>query len=49
MDASFNDDKAGRLLKDLWAEFSKMYKGRLSMIKKQTNLTANVYDQQFKQ
>lgn len=47
-DASYSDDKAGRLLNDIRGEFSKMYKGRLSLIKKQTNLTANVYDQQFK-
>ena len=47
-DASFSDDKVARLLEDLRAEFSKMYQGRLSLIKKQTNLTANVYDQPFK-
>ena len=46
--ASFSDDKAARFLEDLRAEFSKMYQGRLSLIKKQTNLTANVYDQPFK-
>jgi len=47
-DAGFSEDKAARLLEDLRAEFSKMYQGRLSLIKKQTNLTANVYDQPFK-
>lgn len=48
-DAGFSDDKAGRFLDDLRAEFSKMYQGRLSLIKGQTNLTANVYDKPFKQ
>lgn len=47
-DAGFSDDKAGRFLEDLRAEFSKMYQGRLSLIKGQTNLTANVYDKPFK-
>ena len=48
-DAGFSDDKAGRFLDDLRAEFSKMYQGRLSLIKGQTNLTANVYDKPFNQ
>ena len=43
-----SDDKVAKLLEDLRGEFSKMYQGRLSLIKKQTNLTANVYDQPFK-
>lgn len=47
-DAGFSEDKVTRLLNDLRSEFSKMYQGRLSMIQKQTNLTANVYDQPFK-
>ncbi len=47
-DGSFSDDKTTRLLGDLRSEFSKMYQGRLSLIQKQTNLTANVYDQPFK-
>ena len=47
-EASMSDDKVTKLLEDLRAEFSKMYQGRLSLIKKQTNLTANVYDQPFK-
>ena len=45
---SFTDDKVARFLDDIRTEFSKMYQGRLSLIKKQTNLTANVYDQPFK-
>lgn len=47
-DASLSEEKAARLLEDLRGEFSKMYQGRLSLIRKQTNLTANVYDQPFK-
>lgn len=47
-EASMSDDKVAKLLEDLRGEFSKMYQGRLSLIKKQTNLTANVYDQPFK-
>jgi GTPase involved in cell partitioning and DNA repair len=47
-EGSFPEDKATRFLNDLRSEFSKMYQGRLSLIKKQTNLTANVYDQPFK-
>jgi hypothetical protein len=47
-ESGFGDDKASRFLEDLRAEFAKMYQGRLSVIKKQTNLTANVYDQPFK-
>ena len=43
-----SEEKITRLLEDLRAEFSKMYQGRLTLIKKQTNLTANVYDQPFK-
>jgi hypothetical protein len=46
--ATFTEEKATRFLTDLKNEFSKMYQGRLSLIKKQTNLTANVYDQPFK-
>jgi|LauGreDrversion4_2_1035121.scaffolds.fasta_scaffold957659_1 hypothetical protein len=38
-ESSFNEDKAKRFLEDLRVEFSKMYQGRLSLIKKQTNLT----------
>ena len=47
-DSSFSEDKAQRFLSEIRVEFSKMYQGRLSMIKKQSNLTANVYDQPFK-
>ena len=47
-DSSFPEDKAQRFLSEIRLEFSKMYKGRLSMIKKQSNLTANIYDQPFK-
>ncbi len=47
-DSGFGEEKAQRFLQELRTEFSKMYQGRLSMIKKQTNLTANVYDQPFK-
>ena len=43
-DSSMSEDKVTRLLEDLKAEFSKMYQGRLSLIKKQTNLAPNVYD-----
>ena len=42
--AAFSEDKATRFLQDLRNEFSKMYQGRLSLITKQTNLSANVYD-----
>jgi hypothetical protein len=47
-DSALPEDKVGRLLEELRGEFSKMYQGRLSLIRKQTNLTANVYDQPFK-
>ena len=47
-DISFNEDKAQRFLSEIRTEFSKMYQGRLSLIKKQSNLTSNVYDQPFK-
>lgn len=47
-EGNFSEEKASRFLNDLRSEFSKMYQGRLSLIKKQTNLTANVYDQPFK-
>lgn len=43
-DASLTEERTTRLLGDLRNEFSKMYQGRLSLIRKQTNLTANVYD-----
>ena len=33
-DSSFSEDKAQRFLSEIRAEFSKMYQGRLSMIKK---------------
>jgi hypothetical protein len=47
-ETSFTEDKAQRFLSEIRTEFSKMYQGRLSLIKKQSNLTANVYDQPFK-
>jgi len=47
-DSSFPEDRPQRFLSEIRLEFSKMYQGRLSMIKKQSNLTANVYDQPFK-
>mmetsp|Transcript_15518 Transcript_15518/g.11300 ORF Transcript_15518/g.11300 Transcript_15518/m.11300 type:complete len:88 (+) Transcript_15518:164-427(+) len=47
-DDSYNEEKAFRLLADLHTEFSKVYKGNLHLIQKQTNLTPNCFDKMFK-
>lgn len=49
VDDSYSEDKAYRFLEDLKGEFSKIYKGNLQFIMKQTNLTPNCYDKLFRQ
>jgi hypothetical protein len=48
IDDNYNEDKAFRFLTELKAEFAKLYKGNLSYIMKQTNLTPNCYDKMFR-
>ena len=48
VDSSYSDQKAMKFLTDLKNEFAKIYKGNLSFIKKQTNLTPNCYDNMSK-
>lgn len=47
-DSDYPEDKLYRFLEDLKKEFSSIYKGNLSFIFKQTNLTPNCYDKPFK-
>ena len=47
-DKSFNEDKAYRFLGDIKDQLSNVYKGNLSFILRQSNLTANCYDKMFK-
>jgi hypothetical protein len=49
VDASFNEEKAFRFLVDIKTDFTKIYKGNLPFILKQTNLTPNCFDKMFKQ
>lgn len=47
-DLNFGEDKAQRMAADLHVELSKMYKGNLEFIRKQSNLKPNVFDKVFK-
>ena len=48
-DGDYNEEKAYRFLGDMKEEFTRMYKGNLGIIFKQTNLAPNCYDKIFKQ
>ncbi len=47
-DGEYNEEKAYRFLGDMKEEFTRMYKGNLGIIFKQTNLAPNCYDKIFK-
>ena len=47
-DQNYPEDKLKRFLEDIKRDFSAIYKGNLSFIFKQTNLTPNCYDKAFK-
>ena len=47
-DGDYAEDKLYRFLDDIKKEFSGIYKGNLSFIFKQTNLTPNCFDKAFK-
>ncbi len=47
-DASINEDKAFRFLKDLKVEFAKVYKGHLEKVHEQQNIKPHCLDKYFR-